>query len=189
MKQSMYVLLILATAATAFAQTTSGVIVGTVTDPSGLAVVGADVSVTQPATGAVRKTKSLSNGDFVFNALDPGVYNLTVEIAGFKKLQRVSMNLTAAERLSAGTIALGPGMRLDFGALAKGYGAEEGGRVLAAMGVRSGLLDVGGCVLVIGSGPKGAAWRIGVQDPDSVRGRPLGYFSVRDGAVDTSGVY
>ena len=90
---------------------------------------------------------------------------------------------------AAGTIELAPGMRLDFGALAKGYGAEEGGRVLAAMGVRSGLLDVGGCVLVIGSGPKGAAWRIGVQDPDLARGRPLGYFSVRDGAVDTSGVY
>ena len=90
---------------------------------------------------------------------------------------------------AAGTIALAPGMRLDFGALAKGYGAEEGGRVLAAMGVRSGLLDVGGCVLVIGSGPKGAAWRIGVQDPESARGSPLGYFSVRDAAVDTSGVY
>lgn len=89
----------------------------------------------------------------------------------------------------AGTIALGPGMGLDFGALAKGYGAEEGGALLASLGVKSGILDVGGCVLVLGSAPGGAAWKIGVQNPGSARGTPLGFFTGRDFAVDTSGVY
>jgi thiamine biosynthesis lipoprotein len=87
------------------------------------------------------------------------------------------------------SIELAPGQGLDFGALAKGYGAEEGGKLLAAMGVRSGLLDVGGCVLVIGADQRGRSWRIGVQDPLSPRGTPLGYFSLRDSSVDTSGVY
>jgi thiamine biosynthesis lipoprotein len=87
------------------------------------------------------------------------------------------------------TLELATGMELDFGALAKGYGAMEGARLLAARGVRSAVLDVGGCVVVIGSDPRGKAWRVGVQDPLSPRGTPLGYFSLRDSAVDTSGVY
>jgi thiamine biosynthesis lipoprotein len=89
----------------------------------------------------------------------------------------------------AGTIALGSGMGMDFGALAKGYGAAEGGALLASLGVKSAILDVGGCVLAIGSAPGGAAWKIGVQDPGSARGTPLGYFAGREFAVDTSGVY
>ncbi len=87
------------------------------------------------------------------------------------------------------TIELARGMELDFGALAKGYGAEEGARLLAERGVESAVLDVGGCVVVLGSGPGGAPWRIGVQNPGTARGTPLGYFSLRDSAVDTSGLY
>jgi thiamine biosynthesis lipoprotein len=89
----------------------------------------------------------------------------------------------------ASTIELAPGMALDFGSLAKGYGALEGSRLLASLGVRSGLLDVGGCIVCIGSGSRGRAWRIGVQDPRAIRGRPLGFFTLRDSAVDTSGIY
>jgi FAD:protein FMN transferase len=90
---------------------------------------------------------------------------------------------------AAMTIELEAGMELDFGALAKGYGAEEGAALLAGLGVKSAVLDVGGCVVVVGSGARGAAWRVGVQDPLSPRGTPLGYFSLRDAAVDTSGLY
>jgi thiamine biosynthesis lipoprotein len=90
---------------------------------------------------------------------------------------------------AAGTIDLPEGMGLDFGALAKGYGAMEGGKVLARLGVRSALLDVGGCVLTMGTSPSGRPWHIGVQDPGRSRGSPLGYFAGRDFAVDTSGVY
>ncbi len=97
---------------------------------------------------------------------------------------------------AAGTIELGPGMGLDFGALAKGFGAEEAGKLLSSFGVKSAILDVGGCILALGSAPKGSTgaraggpWRIGVQDPLSARGTPLGSLALRDGAVDTSGTY
>lgn len=90
---------------------------------------------------------------------------------------------------SAPSIALEAGMELDYGALAKGYGAREAGRLLASLGVKSALLDVGGCVLVLGSDAHGRPWKIGVQAPGSARGTPLGYFSLRDSVVDTSGTY
>ena len=102
--------------------------------------------------------------------------------------ERVGWRRAKAES-AASTVELGKGQALDFGALAKGCGAVEGAKVLEARGVRSGVLDVGGCVAAIGSGPGGKPWRIGVQDPLSPRGTPLGYFSVRESGVDTSGTY
>jgi len=90
---------------------------------------------------------------------------------------------------AAATIELGVGMGLDFGALAKGYGAEEAGKLLVSRGVKTALLEVGGCVLALGSGPGGRPWRVGIQEPGENHGAPLGYLSLRDSAVDTSGVY
>ena len=99
-------LLFVALALPAAGQTITGTILGAVSDPSGLAIAGADVTLTQAATSATRKAKTLASGDFIFNVLDPGVYTLTIEMAGFKTARRTSMNLTAAERLSVGTLAL-----------------------------------------------------------------------------------
>lgn len=89
-----------------YAQTITGTIVGTVTDSSGLAVVNADVVLTQTATGAQRKAKTLGGGDFVLSALEPGPYTVSVSAAGFKTTEKTNLNLTAAERLSVGVIAL-----------------------------------------------------------------------------------
>jgi hypothetical protein len=80
---------------TVTAQTTSGAVVGTVTDASGAAVVAADVTLIQAETGVQRKAQTQANGDFAFNAVDPGTYTLTVEAKGFKRLERTSLNLTA----------------------------------------------------------------------------------------------
>lgn len=91
----------------------------------------------------------------------------------------------------AGTVALGrPGMALDFGSVAKGFGAVEAGKVLESRGMKSAVVDVGGCVLAFGSRPDGSPWRIGVQDPSGERGAALvGYFLARDSAASTSGIY
>ena len=70
------------------AQTITGSIVGSVVDSSGLAVAGAETSVVQTATGAVRKSKTDQRGDFIFGSLQPGEYNLTIAVKGFKTLQQ-----------------------------------------------------------------------------------------------------
>lgn len=91
----------------------------------------------------------------------------------------------------AGTVFLPlPGMRLDLGAIAKGYAADEVGLILAEQGVRAAVLDLGGNVMVIGTKPDGSAWRIGVQNPFDSRGTHLGVATVPGGwTVVTSGVY
>src|SRR5215467_9656585 len=61
---------------------------GTVTDPSGAAVPGAKVMAKNSATGVERSTTSTAEGLYNFAGLPVGVYELTVEAQGFKKLVR-----------------------------------------------------------------------------------------------------
>ncbi len=83
-----------------------------------------------------------------------------------------------------------PGMRLDLGAIAKGYAADEVGRVLLRRGVKAAVIDLGGNVKVVGKKPDGSAWRIGVQDPFDDRGSYIGIASLdAEATVVTSGVY
>src|SRR6478752_2235689 len=88
----------------AFGQTTTGTIVGSVSDPSGLAIAGATVTLIESATTVQRKTETLATGDFAFNTVQPGVFQIKVEAAGFKTFERTSINLIANDRLSVGTI-------------------------------------------------------------------------------------
>ena len=81
------------------------------------------------------------------------------------------------------------GMRLDLGAIAKGYAADQAAALLRSRGVKHALLDFGGNVVVVGSHPSRPAWRIGVQDPEKPRGSYLGILEVADTSVVTSGPY
>ncbi|MBR2822959.1 MAG: FAD:protein FMN transferase [Clostridia bacterium] len=84
-----------------------------------------------------------------------------------------------------GTVRLtDEGARLDVGALAKGFAVAR-----IAEGLPEGfLLSVGGNVAATGAKPDGAAWIIGVQDPDGGEGY-LHRLSLQKGAVVTSGDY
>src|SRR5450755_2414469 len=56
----------------------TGQIVGTVMDPSGAAIVGAEVSLTDAATGDTRTSTSNDAGRYVFSNLPPGKYDVTI---------------------------------------------------------------------------------------------------------------
>src|SRR5258708_20581060 len=66
---------------------TSGEITGFVNDSSGAAVSGANLTVTNKATGATRKVTTNSEGLYSFPSLLPGGYELKVEQSGFKTAQ------------------------------------------------------------------------------------------------------
>jgi thiamine biosynthesis lipoprotein len=81
------------------------------------------------------------------------------------------------------------GMRLDAGALLKGYAADEVVKILRARGVSSAIVDLGGDIYALGKRPDGGPWRIGVQDPDASRGQSLGVAAVASKSVVSSGSY
>ena len=94
----------------AFAQSITGSVVGTVVDTSEAVVPGASVTLTQQATGAERKAETSELGRFVFSSVQPGAYTLSIEAEGFKRLELSNINLTAAETLPLGNIALEVGV-------------------------------------------------------------------------------
>ena len=81
------------------AQPVKATIVGTVRDSSGAVVVGAEVRATETNTNITRSVRSNESGYYVFAVIDPGVYRIDVESAGFRKASepgvRVFSNSTA----------------------------------------------------------------------------------------------
>ena len=72
----------------------TGVIVGTVTDPSRAAVPGAAVVMTNTASGVVSRTQTNAEGAYQVPYLLPGVYVLEISHAGFKTYAACPSNFT-----------------------------------------------------------------------------------------------
>ncbi len=77
------------------AQTLYGTLVGNITDPSGLAVVGATVRAESPGTGLKRETKTNERGGFLFSDLPPGSYNLTVRADALAPFTTTGLQISA----------------------------------------------------------------------------------------------
>jgi hypothetical protein len=85
------------TVLTVQAQTSvTSTIVGTVTDPSGALVAGAQVHLMNVDTGAQWSAASATDGQYVFADLNAGNYRVTVTSAGFKQVQSQVITLGAA---------------------------------------------------------------------------------------------
>ncbi|RPI27325.1 MAG: carboxypeptidase regulatory-like domain-containing protein, partial [Acidobacteria bacterium] len=70
---------------------------GRVIDPSGGTIPGATVTVTRADTGEVRSAVTDDTGNWEVRHLTPGVYTLTFEMTGFKKLIQSGVNVTTSE--------------------------------------------------------------------------------------------
>lgn len=69
----------------AAAQTVTGKLAGTVTDPSGAVIAGATVSLTNVLTSQARSQTSDKSGNFTFTEILPGTYIVTISAPGFKR--------------------------------------------------------------------------------------------------------
>ena len=76
------------------AQETRATISGTLTDPSGAAIAGAQVSLTNVETASRASALSNGLGQYRFLFLNPGKYRLTAEMTGFKTLVREGIELS-----------------------------------------------------------------------------------------------
>ncbi len=78
------------------AQTNTGRILGTVTDPQGAAVAGASVKVTDLERGTDRNLVTTDAGEYVAPNLAPGVYRVRVVAKGFKTEERSDVEVSVA---------------------------------------------------------------------------------------------
>ena len=105
----------------ALAQNTAGTVVGHVTDSSGAAIPGAQVTVTSLDTKEIRTATSNGAGDYTFSLLKPGHYSVNIQAAGFgsETQSNVLLNVDQTVRADA---SLKPGattvtVNVDAGAL------------------------------------------------------------------------
>ena len=80
---------------------------------------------------------------------------------------------------------------IDLSALAKGRAVDELATSLSAMECAAALVDIGGEIRVFGNSPRGAAWRLAVEQPGRLAAEadPLPVLVLHSGAVATSGDY
>ena len=134
--------------------------------------------------------------DSVFNATG-GLFDPTtgalVEAWGFPDDPHMPGEAALEEALGAtgwqllefrdDSILIPEGMKLDFGAVAKGYAVDRAYEYLLSRGARSCLVEVGGEVRCGGE----RLWRVAVRHPRN--GGYYAVYEVRSGALATSGDY
>ncbi len=102
----------LALAPAVYGQTATGQVNGTVSDPSGGAIAGATVRLTNEGTNIVSQTDTNATGYYLFLNVQPGSYSLAVEMAGFKSVRLPVLNVAVNQ-------AITQNVRLDVGAVSE----------------------------------------------------------------------
>jgi len=84
------------------AQTETGTITGSVTDPSDAVVTGATITVKNINTGAVRTATTNTAGNYTITNLPPAPYEVTIAATGFATYkQKITVTVASANELSA----------------------------------------------------------------------------------------
>ncbi len=92
-----------------FGQVVKGSISGTVVDPGGAVVSGAQVKATNSDTGATFATTSDSSGLFRFSLLPVGKYKVEITATGFKTAVQNGVEVVAGSDVSLATVKLSVG--------------------------------------------------------------------------------
>jgi thiamine biosynthesis lipoprotein len=165
------------------------------------AAAGLHPVAAHPDTLAVLE-EALSFAQKTDGALDPTIgplvkaWNIGTDYAAVPTAEKMD----AARRLvdwraaiidrTHGTVFLQrTGMKLDLGAIAKGYAADEIARILKERKIPRALIDLGGNIIAYGKKAGGKDWVIGIRDPETSAGEPVISIPVHDASVVTSGIY
>jgi FAD:protein FMN transferase len=105
-----------------------------------------------PTVGPVKWLWDFENGGRV---PAPGEIERALPLVDLRKVEIRENRLRFAQ----------PGMKLDFGAIAKGYAVDRMAEVLKRNGIASALVNAGGNIITIGKKPGNKAWVIGVKHP------------------------
>ncbi|WDP87800.1 MAG: FAD:protein FMN transferase [Desulfobacter sp.] len=113
----------------------------------------------------------------------PLAQEITAALAktGFDKLILADHSLTKTQ----------PGVTLDLGSIAKGYGVDEIARLFRDSGVKDYLVEIGGELAGSGRNKKGNPWAVGISRPEKIQASQGLYkvISLDNMAIATSGNY
>ena len=98
MKKLAVVVVLVAAASVALAQSFTGTILGTIKDPSGAVVPGVTVTITNAATNVRTEAITDGSGSYVAPELVPGRYTVEATLPGFKRAVREGIVLQVQQR-------------------------------------------------------------------------------------------
>jgi len=127
-----------------YAQLTgTGTIAGTVVDQSGAVMAGAQVTITDTATGTFQGQPTNQVGRFAFAELKPGTYDVSVTAKGFRKLvvpaqevlvsQSITLNLTMEVGAATQTVEVTAVAGAELQTLNSTVGSTLSGNTLLAL--------------------------------------------------------
>jgi hypothetical protein len=82
----------------------TGTVAGTITDPSGGAIVGATVTLTDTATSSARTSATNESGRYFFANVVPGKYNVSVSKTGFRVSKLNDQEVTVGAALTLNVV-------------------------------------------------------------------------------------
>ena len=161
---------------TALAQTGFSGLRGNITDQLGGVVPGAQITLTEPATGVrVRNTVSDAQGNFEFPNLKPGTYQVKCEMKGFKVFVAEDTQLDAGQtrrldiRLSVGNTTESVEVRAGV-AVINTEGGTISGQFVAAKVADTPLIDTYPSPLALFAtlpGVQGNGWDLKISGQDA----------------------
>jgi len=80
-----------------FGQSDRGTITGTVSDQAGALIPNAQVVANNTATGVQFNTQTTETGNFAIPSLPSGIYDVTVEVTGFRKFTQTGITVQVAQ--------------------------------------------------------------------------------------------
>ncbi len=100
---------------------------------------------------------------------------------------RVGYRMVRLDRDARTVQLMKPGMKLDLGAIAKGYASDAAIRVLKRHGIDRALVAGAGDIVASGPPPGAVGWTVGIAPVESPDRTPRRYVALRDAAISTSG--
>jgi len=136
------------------------------------------------SNGAIDPTIGSVSSLWDFHSENPSVPSSDLIAEGLKHVDYTKVHV------EGNTVTLDdPDAIIDLGFIAKGFIADKMKEYLLSNNITSGIINLGGNVLTIGTKPDGSNYTIGIQDPFHTSDAPYTTFSVSDTSVVSSGSY
>jgi len=153
-------------------------------DPSVLTVIGKGLEYGRKTDGAFDITVEPLSSLWDFKAEDPSVPSADALKEAALKVDYRNVTIQGNEIVFADDSA-----KIDVGAVAKGYIADQIKEYLLKNGVKSAVINLGGNVLCVGQKPDKSPFTIGLQKPYADHTETVKNLKIRDLSVVSSGVY
>ena len=119
---------------------------------------------------------------------DGSMEKMPSEEAIKKSMEKVGYQNIELDSIHSTIFLKFPGMKIGFGATGKGYAAEKGKQLMLSLGIKSGIVNASGDMVIWGTQSDGKSWRIGISSPFE-SGEILKVLLLKNTAVVTSGDY